>query len=104
MWHRKIMRVHHVPIDGLDVRHLRGNRWCENFDHLTVGTRADNMRDAMNHGTTTAGERNYHAKLTKTQVEAIRSDPRLQQEIALQYGISQSAVSRIKSGRTWRAA
>ena len=104
MWHRRVMREHHVPIAGMDVRHICGNRWCENFAHLTVGTRADNMRDAIGHGTTTRGEKNHHAKLTESQVEAIRQDDRNQYVVASEYGVDQSTVSRIRRQRTWRGA
>ena len=103
MWHRRSMREHHVPIAGMDVRHICGNRWCENFDHLTVGSRADNMRDAIGHGTTTRGERNVHAKLTEDLVRKIRLEVGLDQhEIAAKYNVSQPTVSRVLSRKTWR--
>jgi hypothetical protein len=41
-------------------------------------------------------------KLTQEQADAIRRDTRRQIDIAADYGISQSMVSAIKCGLTWR--
>jgi hypothetical protein len=47
------------------------------------------------------GERHGRAKITAVQVECIRGSQQLQSEIAIQYGITQSAVSRIKNFNRW---
>lgn len=48
MIHRLIYAAHHGPHDPwLDVRHSCDNPACLNIDHLSLGTRSDNMRDAV---------------------------------------------------------
>lgn len=50
--HRVVAELHHGPCpDGQEVRHLCGQRRCVNPAHLAYGTRSENMRDAIGHGT-----------------------------------------------------
>lgn len=51
---------------------------------------------------TLKGELNPAAKLDSEQVIAIRKDPRKLLFIAQEYGISESVVSSIKNGKTWK--
>lgn len=45
---RLMYAAHHGPFDPwLDVRHSCDNPACVNIDHLSLGTRADNMRDSV---------------------------------------------------------
>lgn len=48
------------------------------------------------------GEKHGFAKLTDSDVRSIRSDDRLHRQIAESFGVSQSTISRIKSGHKWR--
>lgn len=49
--HRLSYRIHHGDIPkGLDVMHSCDVRHCVNPDHLSVGTRSQNMRDAKAKG------------------------------------------------------
>jgi hypothetical protein len=41
-------------------------------------------------------------KLTLEEANAIRADPRSQSKVAADYGITQSMVSKIKRGETWK--
>lgn len=47
------------------------------------------------------GEQNKSAKLTEDDVRAIRASPEKQQALADRYGITQAAVSHIRSRKTW---
>lgn len=89
--------------DGQLVCHTCNTPLCVNPDHLYLGTYSDNTKQAVAEGRqyTPSGEKNNSAKLTRKQVEEIRSDHRTQRPIAKDYGISQLHVSRIKRGLVW---
>ena len=82
------------------------NRSCVNPHHLRWATRTENQRDRRDDGTANlwmAGEGNNNAVLTEDQVRAILADVRPGCEIAASYGVSPSAVSSIKRGRSWQS-
>ena len=68
---------------------------------LRWDTTKSNQLDRAKHGTSNRGERCASAKLTETQVLAIRLDTRLQREISIEYGVTQNQISRIKNGIRW---
>lgn len=85
------------------VCHHCDNRACVNPEHLFLGNHQDNMRDMVRKGRQCRGSENNHSKLKEDQVRRIRSMSRLgQREIADMFGITQSNVSLILSGKTWR--
>jgi len=88
---------------GMCVLHRCDNPPCINVAHLFLGTKGDNNRDrgAKGRGAPQQGEHNPRARLTPAQVDAIRADPRPQRTIAIEYGVRQPAVSRIKTGVRW---
>jgi len=77
--------------------HTCDNPICVNPLHLYEGDRADNELDKVERG------RQPGARLDQISALAIMSDDRPQGEIATHYGISQSSVSDIKTGRSWAA-
>lgn len=83
------------------VLHHCDNPPCVRFEHLFLGTQADNVAD-MN-----AKGRNGNLRLTDAEVVAIRSMPGEQRDIAAAFGVSQSTVWRIRQGqgryRRWAA-
>jgi predicted XRE-type DNA-binding protein len=94
------MEACHFPDRDPDNNHLENLRW---------GTKSDNAKDAMQHGTHSslrAGEQNNRSKLTEQQVRQIiythRTGIFSQEEIAEQYGISQVAVSHIVLKKSWK--
>lgn len=100
--HRFSYQLVHGPIPtGMIVMHSCDVPACINPDHLSVGTRGDNNRDATRKRRNAFGEKNGHARLTTAQVQSIRADPRSQAEIARAYGVTQSHISRIMSGDVW---
>jgi hypothetical protein len=93
-----------VPAD-LEVMHACDNRGCVNPHHLSLGTHADNMRDAANKGRirSACGEAHYKARLTATDVVAIRASDARQVDLAAAYGISQAVISSIKLRKIWKS-
>ncbi len=89
---------------GKYVCHTCDNRMCVNPEHLFLGTHKENMADMRQKGRAncTRGEQKNTAKLTEAQVIAIRADKRTQYVIAADYGVNQSAISYIKTGKYWR--
>jgi hypothetical protein len=88
---------------GLFVLHHCDNPPCINPEHLFLGTKGDNNidRGVKGRGAPQNGEHNPRARLTIIQVDAIRADHRLQREIAVDYGVSQQQISKIKHGERW---
>jgi hypothetical protein len=101
--HRYSYQLSVGPIpDGMHILHRCDNPPCINPDHLFPGDDNDNVVDMIAKGRNNIGQKNGSTKLTDEQVVAIRSDARTQRVIAKEYGISQSQVSWIKSGRGWK--
>lgn len=85
-----------------------GRNGCVNPKHVEWKTPSENMADKVIHGTDNRGEKNYRSKLTKELVlEIVRLkdvDIKLrggQKAIAKRYGIDQSTVSDLWTGRRW---
>lgn len=92
----KTLEVGPIPV-GLCVLHKCDTRSCINPAHLFIGTRTQNAADRDSKNRVTHGERHWAAKLSREQVIAIRSDPRKQQVIADEYGVTNSLISNIKA-------
>lgn len=91
--------------DGMDCRHLDGDPANNVLSNLRWGTHAENMRDTIRHGRTTAGERSHWAKLKASDVLEIRqlrfSGDSLK-SIAHRFNISVCHVCGIAMGRYWK--
>lgn len=90
---------------GLDVMHSCDIKDCVNPEHLSLGTRSQNLLDGFAaHPGVCAGENNGRARLTWPIVRAIRaaSASGVQQpELAARHGVSQSHISQIVRGLKW---
>lgn len=87
------------PFDGYEVCHRNGNKLDNRLANLRWGTRSENQREKVTHGS-----RGGPQKLTLEQVEEIKTARvrgETQQSIANRYGISRSLVSMIESGLVW---
>ena len=101
--HRAMWEIVFGPIpDGKCVLHKCDNPPCCNPAHLWLGTHTDNAADKVAKGRHAKGEKAGGAKLTLSDVESIRVDPRLHRVIAAEFGIVRQNVSMIKCGERWR--
>ena len=73
---------------------------CVNPEHLSLGTRKENMQDAKRKLRMRVGELHGRAKLTNDQVEFAKTAQGLQREIAEMLGVTQGHISYIRSGNT----
>jgi hypothetical protein len=81
--------------------HNDGDPSNNKLSNLRWDTPSSNRADTLIHGTANIGERCGTAKLTEKQVLQIIKDERIQSEIAKEYGVMPSTISRIKSGVRW---
>lgn len=104
-WNYKFYSVHRLawvlefgPIpEGMFVCHRCDNPKCFNVDHLFLGTPSENTRDSIRKGRRWATKR----KLSDSDVVAIRASVRKAPDLAKDYGVSDSCVYRVLSGKTW---
>jgi len=87
-----------VRKDGMEVRHLDGNKMNNNLSNLAYGTKSDNQKDRVVHGTSNRGSRNGNAKLTREDVMDIvgrigRGESR--SDIAVLFGVHKTTIDAI---------
>lgn len=93
------------PEEGIDACHSCDNPSCVNPNHIFLGTREDNMRDAAMKLRTCHGEKNPCAVLTAQQVHYIRKQARywgLGRRMARQFGVSDTIISDVLRGKSWK--
>jgi len=78
---------------GMVTRHLCNNRACVRFDHLAVGTQAENIADAVSAGT--LNPRRISSEVEESVREAYLPGATTLAEVAQSHGISKSQVHRI---------
>jgi predicted XRE-type DNA-binding protein len=86
--------------------HGKRGHTCNEITNLYYGTHADNMGpDRVRDGTDNRGEKSAHAKLSNAQARIVKkllkSNSLRQKEIAEIFQVSETAISDIKTGRTW---
>jgi hypothetical protein len=90
--HRHAFRLANGSIpDGMDVCHTCDNRCCINPEHLFLGTRSENMADAVRKGRQAKGNRLPQTKLTPEQRARIAeriAEGVLTKQVAEEFGIS----------------
>jgi hypothetical protein len=109
--------VHHLVLEafvgprplGMVCCHGPGGPADNRVGNLCWGTQSKNIGEDMRRdGTALAGERNGRARLTESQVRAIRARWReggvKQRELAREFGIGKSQIHNITSGANWTAA
>lgn len=104
MVHRLVLEAFVGPRPaGFHGCHNDGDAANNRLENLRWDTPRANAADALAHGDLPFGERAPWAKLTADQVRAIRADHRTQPVIAAQYGVTPSAISRIKTRDIWKS-
>lgn len=96
----KTQLVHRVVMaapPGAVVRHKCDNPACYNRDHLIVGTQKENVRDALESGRMLVGDINGKSTITDELAQWVRESTQTQRTIAHALGISQAAVSMIRT-------
>lgn len=92
--------------DKAIVRHKCDNRICVNPSHLLTGTTYQNIHDCIDRGRAgswnPAGEINPNSILTDADVISIRNSTATRHELAIQYGVSHSAICRIVARKSWK--
>lgn len=111
---RKTRTVHSLVLEafvgprpeGMEVRHLDGNRLNACLSNLRYGTRVENAADSDRHGTRARGSRYKSAKLDEAKAREIRRLHYVvpQSELARRYGVSPAAIQAVHDGRTWTHA
>lgn len=84
-----------------DAAHVDGDKWNNHHSNLRWSTRAENEADKVRHGKSNRGERNGHARLSDAQAREIRDRANRgenQGALAIEFGVTQSAISNIKRG------
>lgn len=89
------------PFPGAVVRHLDGDHTNNHMLNLAWGTQKENCQDTARHGKTLRGEKNGKSKLTNKQTTEIRRlfASRTNAQIATIYGVCESTISHIRTGR-----
>lgn len=95
-----------VDAKGLDICHTCDVRLCVNPDHLFLGTRTDNMRDAANKGRVRCpglrGEKHPRARLTEENIIEIRSSNETNSFLSGKFGVSHMSVWQARTGKSWK--
>lgn len=101
--HRASWFLAHGTWPDLQVLHRCDTPCCVNPAHLFLGTQQENMQDMFKKGRDSRGERHPISKLSDEQVTAIRiAVTKKTKDLAIQFGISESQVLRIRNGTSWR--
>lgn len=105
--HRVVMEViNGENPDGLYVLHSCDNPGCCNPKHLSIGTPKDNVADMVKRKRNRTGAQCSWASLTDEDVIAIRANPNRKGRpltlIATEYGVSQTTISKVLRGETYK--
>ena len=103
---KKTKSVHHLVAstflgprpEGMDIRHLDGNRENNAITNLAYGTRSENLRD----GYLLYDGRHASKKLSASDVREIKRLLRegiMQKEIAPLFGVAKNTISNINTGK-----
>lgn len=90
------------PAEDQITRHLNGVRTDNRPENLAWGTHLENMADRKAHGKYAEADRHVMAKLTREDVRLIRESKQSGADLARLLCVSQSQISSIRKGKSWR--
>lgn len=107
---RRVFRVHRLVMlafvgecpQGHEVRHLDGDSSNAALANLAYGTRSENARDTVRHGRAGRGLRKLTADDVLVILDMIAMEAP-QMAIAEHFGVTQSTISSIACGRSWKS-
>lgn len=104
--HRVVYALLEAPVPkGMDLCHKCDNSLCVRPDHMFVGTRKDNMRDAARKGRTVRGSRSPSAVLNESMVREARAraaDGEPIKQIAADLSAPYKVLWAAVRGKSWR--
>lgn len=105
--HRASWLAYHGPIPARGhVLHRCDQPSCVNPDHLFIGTASDNMLDMYAKGrhkkVSLTGATHPASKLTEADALYILSTPKHTRGLAQKFGVSNSRISSVRKGITWK--
>lgn len=104
--HLLVLRLFRGPApEGMQARHLDGNKDNNRLDNLEWGTPKENNQDKIRHGTVPAGENHGLAKLTWKGVREIRELYRTGTSISAlsrRFRVYRNAIRQVVLGKTWK--
>jgi hypothetical protein len=92
------------PRSTSQARHKDGDRNNNVPGNLKWGTKRQNERDKIEHGTAPRGENNGRSKVSAEHVEAIRTSLLPDVSLASIYHLSRRQIARIRAGESWGSA
>lgn len=107
--HQRAYQIVHGPTPkGMWVLHSCDNRKCANPAHLRLGTRRENIQDAIDRNRLARGERTKSNKLTAADVLAIRKEYKFitpattnAPSLARKYGVGLNTIHYAARGESW---
>jgi hypothetical protein len=105
--HRLICEALNGPCpNGMECRHLDGNKKNNAASNLAWGTKLENANDKKLHKTSAVGEKNPMAKLTSAKVAQMKSYRASSGDsyrlIGEKFGVSTMTAFRAVTGKSWR--
>ena len=86
-------------VPGLDVRHSCDTRSCVNPEHLLLGTRQQNMDDAVRRNRVARGFAKPNTIIAEADIPKIIADPRPHSCVASEYGVCRTTIALIRAGK-----
>ncbi len=99
--HRLVCEAFHGPPTAEHCAHLDGDTSNDAAANLAWKTPKENNADKRSHGTHQSCAKHPRAKLSREQVQAIRSSQLSSRAAATEFGVSQSQIVRIRNGDRW---